>query len=141
MGGLLLVRLRLTTAADTGVMGAATAQPAGIPVAVHSDAGAGAPPAGLTVAWFEPAIPTAAACGVTLIVKLAVAPPVMPAAVVMVQLSSKPVASAPVATQLAAVTPVPIAVLLNAMLGGNLSLTTMLVPEVAAPAALLTTNT
>ena len=132
-----MVRLRLTTGAATGVMDAATAQPAGVPVAVHSDGSAGTPPVGLMAALLEPATPTAAACGVTLIVKPAVPPPAIPAAVAMVQLRSKPVASAPAATQLAVVTPTPAAAVLNAMLGGNLSLTTMVAPEVAAPAALL----
>ena len=141
LGGLLFVRLRLTTAADAGVMGAATAQPAGEPVTVHNDASAGAPPVGLTVALFDPATPVAATCGVTLMVKLAVLPPAIPAAVATVQLRSKPVANVPPAVQLALVTPTPAAALLNAKLGGNLSLICIVAPEVAAPVALLTVRT
>ena len=140
LGGLVLVILRLTTGAAAGVIGAATAQPAGVPVAVHSDASAGTPPVGLTVALFEPTTATAAACGVTLMVKPTVAPPAIPAAVVMVQARSRPAACVPDTTQLAAVAPAPGAALLNAKLGGSLSLIATVVPEVAAPAALLTVS-
>ena len=118
-------------------MDAATTQPAGVPVAVHNAGLAGAPPVGSTVALLAPDTPLEAACGVTLIVNAALPPPAIPAAVVMVQARSRPAACVPDTTQLAAIAPAPGAALLNAKLGGNLSLTTILAADVSAPAALL----
>ena len=133
-----MARLRLAGAAAIGV---ATAQPAGVPLAVHSAGADGTPPVGLTVALLEPSTPPAAYCGVTLIVNAAVAPALMPLAVVIEHTKSSPADNTPDETQLAAVVAVPNAALLNAKLGGNLSLTTMIAGEVAAPAALLMVNT
>ena len=126
--------------AGAGAIGAATTHPAGVPVAVHSDGSDGVPPVGLTVALLDPSTPPVAFCGVTLIVKAAVAPAVMPLVVVIVHTRSRPVASTPVATHEAAVLPALGAALLNAKFGGNLSLTTMFTPEVAAPTPLMTVN-
>ena len=117
-------------------MDAATTQPAGVPVAVHKAGLPGAPPVGLTVALLVPATLPAAACGVTLIVNVALLPAAMPAGVVMVHTRSRPADCAPDDVQLEAVAPAPGAALLNAKLGGSLSLTTILVPDVRAPAAL-----
>ena len=118
-------------------MDAATTQPAGVPVAVHEAGKPGVPPVGLTVALLVPGTVPAAACGVTLIVNVALLPAAMPADVVMVQTKSRPAACVPDGVQLAAVAPAPGAALLNAKLGGSLSLTTILTNDVNAPAALL----
>lgn len=132
-----MLRLRL---AGAGAMGAATAQPNGVPVALHGDGSAGPPPVGFTVALLELDTPPAANCGVALIVNPAVALAAMPLAVVMVQTKSSPVANAPDEVQAAAVAPSPGVAVLKTKLAGNLSLTTMAAAEVAAPAALLSVS-
>ena len=122
-------------------MDGATAQPAGDPVAVHSDGSPGTPPVGLTVALLEPNTPSAPAWGVALTLKIALPPAAMPVAVVMVHTKSRPADCVPDDAQPAVKAPAPGAALLNAKLGGSLSFTTIVAAEVPAPAALLMVNT
>ena len=122
-------------------MGAASTQPKGTPVTVQVAGSIGVAPTGLTAALLTLDTSPAKASGVTLIVNAAVAPAAIPLAVVMEHTKSSPADKTPDETQLAAVVAVPNAALLNAKLGGNLSLTTMIAGEVAAPAALLMVNT
>lgn len=128
-----MARLRL---AGAGAIGAATTHPAGVPVAVHSDGSDGVPPVGLTVALLDPSTPPVAVCGVTLIVNAAVAPAVIPLAVVIEHTNASPSVNRPDDAHEAAVLPLLGAALLNTKLGGNLSLITILRPEVAAPTPL-----
>lgn len=103
-----------------GTMLAATAQPAGTPVAVQV-LGATPDPVPVigTLALFVPETFAEAACGVTLIVRMALAPPGIPAALVIVHVNNCPVATVPEATQDAPVSPAPGAELLKLIFGGN----------------------
>ena len=123
------------------VIGAASTQPSGEPVAEQVAGSIGVAPTGLTVALLTLGTSPASACGVTLIVNAALALAAMPAMVVTVHTRSKPAVKLPEARHDAAVVAVPTAALLKRKFGGNLSFTVMITGDVAAKAALLMVNT
>ena len=120
-----------------GVIGVANTQPKGAPVAVQVAGSTGVAPVGLTAALLILDTSPAIVCGVTLIVNAALAPAAIPEVVVTVQTRSNPAAKVPDERHVAAVVAVPKVALLNAKLGGNLSLTTTTAGDIAAPIALL----
>ena len=113
--GALVGMSKLTLISEVkGVIGAASTQPIGVPVAVQVAGSTGVAPVGLTAALLMLDTSPANACGVTLIVNAALAPAAIPEVVVTVQTRSNPAAAVPDERHVAAVVAVPKVALLNA---------------------------